>query len=121
GLRFRLFRADLPGCPDLTFAKWSTVLFINGCFWHQHPNCERFRLPKTNKPFWKNKLQRNAQRDRKNYQLLEKRGWRVLVVWECEIANSDISQVLESQFRAARGDDAALEINQDKSRTLAGG
>jgi DNA mismatch endonuclease, patch repair protein len=99
GLRFRLFRTDLPGRPDMTFPRWRTVLFVNGCFWHQHRHCKRSRLPKANKQFWKKKLGRNAQRDQSNYNLLVKRGWRVLVVWECEIAGSDVSEMLKSWFR----------------------
>jgi len=83
----------------MTFPKWRTVLFVNGCFWHQHPHCERSRLPRTNKDFWKEKLERNAERDRSNYDLLAKQGWRVLVVWECEIACSDVSEMLKSWFR----------------------
>jgi DNA mismatch endonuclease (patch repair protein) len=102
GLRFRLFRSDLPGRPDVTFPKWRTVLFVNGCFWHQHPNCPRSRLPKTNKEFWKTKLEQNAARDQSNYDLLAKQGWRVLVVWECELAHSSITGMLKSWFRTAK-------------------
>jgi DNA mismatch endonuclease (patch repair protein) len=87
----------------MTFSKWRTVLFVNGCFWHQHPHCNRSMLPKSNKNFWRKKLERNAQRDRSNYDLLAKRGWRVLVVWECEIARSDFSNILKNWFRAAAG------------------
>lgn len=98
GLRFRLFRGDLPGRPDLTFPKWRTVLFVNGCFWHQHANCPRSKLPNTNRVFWKTKLERNAVRDHCNYDLLQKEGWRVLVVWECELARSDVTETLKTWF-----------------------
>src|ERR1700735_3133316 len=63
GLRFRLHRSDLPGKPDLTFAKWRTVLFVNGCFWHQHSGCKKATIPKTNVDFWRAKLSRNGVRD----------------------------------------------------------
>jgi DNA mismatch endonuclease (patch repair protein) len=98
GLRFRLFRGDLPGRPDLTFSKWRTVLFVNGCFWHQHPNCERAKLPKTNRSFWAKKLERNAARDMTNYAALRAQGWRVLVLWECEIRRFDVRQALRGWF-----------------------
>lgn len=87
GLRFRLFRNDLPGKPDLTFPRFQTVLFVNGCFWHQHANCPKSRLPKSNSFFWAKKLSRNVERDEENYDLLRRSGWRVLTVWECEIPN----------------------------------
>jgi len=100
GLRFRLFRADLPGRPDLTFPKWRTVLFVNGCFWHQHHRCNRSRLPRVNRTFWKQKLKRNVERDKRNYDLLTKLGWRVLVIWECELARSNVEEMLKDWFVA---------------------
>jgi len=102
GLRYRLFRSDLPGRPDMTFPKWRTVLFVNGCFWHQHPSCPRSRLPKTNVKFWKTKLERNAARDRHNYDLLANQNWRVLVVWECELVRSNVMGMLKRWFRTAK-------------------
>src|SRR5258707_9934692 len=87
GLRYRLFRGDLPGRPDLTFPKWRTVLFVNGCFWHKHMNCPKSRIPKSNSLFWREKLTRNAIRDQENYMVLRNNGWRVLVLWECQIPN----------------------------------
>lgn len=110
GLRFRLFRGDLPGRPDLTFPKWRTVLFVNGCFWHQHPGCSRSKLPKTNMAFWKTKLERNAERDRTNYNRLVEQGWRVLLLWECELVQSDVTEKLKSWFKthlSSTGDQAA--------------
>src|ERR1700722_16046667 len=63
GLRFRLYQGGLPGRPDLTFRKWRTVVFVNGCFWHQHSGCNKATIPNTNRPFWKAKLARNVERD----------------------------------------------------------
>jgi DNA mismatch endonuclease (patch repair protein) len=103
GLRFRLFRSDLPGRPDLTFPKWRAVLFVNGCFWHQHPDCKRSTLPRTNRKFWSKKLKRNVERDRRNYALLEKGGWRVLVIWECEIARSNVLEIIKTWFAMRTG------------------
>ena len=82
----------------MTFPKWRTVLFVNGCFWHQHLNCARSRLPKSNKEFWETKLKRNVVRDQRNCDLLVKEGWRVLVIWECEIACSNVTRALKVWF-----------------------
>jgi DNA mismatch endonuclease (patch repair protein) len=101
GLRFRLFRKDLAGRPDMTFPKWRTVLFVNGCFWHQHEKCKRAKLPATNTLFWSAKLQRNVDRDVSNYKLLKALGWRVLVLWECEINWADASRKLNQWFPSA--------------------
>jgi DNA mismatch endonuclease (patch repair protein) len=84
GLRFRLFRKDLPGKPDLAFSRWKTAIFVNGCFWHRHASCPKASFPKTNTSFWKRKLDRNVERDRENYRDLSRMGWRVLTIWECE-------------------------------------
>jgi DNA mismatch endonuclease (patch repair protein) len=87
GLRFRLHRDDLPGRPDLVFPKWRTVVFVNGCFWHGHMGCRRSKLPSSNVDFWREKLSRNRQRDRKNYRALRKMGWHVALIWQCNIGD----------------------------------
>ncbi len=84
GLRYRLQRRDLPGKPDLVFGPRRTVIFVHGCFWHQHANCRAGRLPTANRDFWTAKLTRNSQRDAENKRALQKLGWRVLTIWECE-------------------------------------
>ncbi|MBK9325892.1 MAG: DNA mismatch endonuclease Vsr [Hydrogenophilales bacterium] len=85
GYRYRLHDARLPGTPDLVFAGRGKVLFVHGCFWHRHENCELARLPKSRLDFWLPKLEGNQTRDRVNQRLLRKSGWRILVVWECEL------------------------------------
>lgn len=87
GYRYRLHGADLPGRPDLVFSKRRCVIFVHGCFWHQHPSrrCKLARMPKSRLEFWKPKLERNAERDRENLAALEAAGWRSLVIWECEL------------------------------------
>ncbi len=87
GLRYRLHRKDLPGKPDVTFGPRRTVLFVHGCFWHMHPGCKSARLPKGNHDFWRNKLEGNAARDIRHRADLRKLGWRVIIVWECELKN----------------------------------
>lgn len=86
GYRFRLHRKDLPGTPDLVFPSRRKIIFVHGCFWHQHPdpNCKGARKPKSNQEYWLPKLQRNVERDRQARSALENAGWSVLEIWECE-------------------------------------
>lgn len=88
GYRYRLHVAHLPGKPDLVFKKRRKVIFVHGCFWHQH-NCVDGRLPKSNESYWIPKLTRNIERDRENIVNLTHDGWSVLVVWECELLHLD--------------------------------
>lgn len=98
GFRYRLHRKDLPGKPDLVFARRRKVVFVHGCFWHRHPDptCKLARLPKSRLEFWLPKLEANQVRDRRVEQSLIDQGWQVLVVWECEL--SDIV-TLENKLR----------------------
>ena len=98
GLRFRLHCRNLPGRPDLVFPRWRTVVFVNGCFWHQHRNCRRAKLPRTNRSFWRAKLRRNAERDLDNYSRLRRAGWRVRIVWECNTHKGSIEATLRRWF-----------------------
>ena len=87
GYRFRLHRRELPGKPDIAFPGRQKVVFVHGCFWHQHKGCPRASIPESNSEFWRNKLSRNMVRDAKQVAAIRKNGWRVLVVWECETKN----------------------------------
>lgn len=89
GYRFRLHRKDLPGKPDLVFPGRKAVIFVHGCFWHQHPdkNCVDARMPKSRLEYWVPKLERNKQRDSEHIKQLQEQGWRVLVIWDCETKN----------------------------------
>ena len=82
GFRFRLHGRNLPGTPDIVLPKFRTAIFVHGCFWHLH-DCKRGTLPETRREWWKSKLEKNRERDRKNFLLLNEIGWRVAVVWEC--------------------------------------
>lgn len=84
GYRYRLYRADLPGKPDLAFISRKKAIFVHGCFWHGH-NCGRGTIPKTNTEFWIRKIKGTNIRDQLNYETLKKLGWSYLVVWECEL------------------------------------
>ena len=88
GYRYRLHGRDLPGCPDLVFRRRRKVIFVHGCFWHRHPNCALARLPKSRLDFWQPKLERNRERDEQNKRALQREGWKVLTVWECELTDS---------------------------------
>lgn len=88
GLRFRLHRRDLPGTPDITLPKLKLVIFVHGCFWHQHPHCKRSTVPATNQEFWLRKFSSNRIRDEVAQKALVASGWRVATVWECEVRNT---------------------------------
>lgn len=91
GYRFRLHRKDLPGKPDLCLPKFKTVIFIHGCYWHRHKKCKKGQSsPSTNIEFWKEKFSKTVKRDAKNKRELEKLGWKVLTIWECEIKNKEL-------------------------------
>ena len=89
GYRFRLYRKDLPGTPDIVLPRYGTVMFVHGCFWHQHDGCKRAKLPATNTDFWQKKLTANKKRDARIAEELEELGWKVLVIWECELKNRE--------------------------------
>ena len=85
GYRYRKNDKRLPGTPDIVLPKYKTVVFVNGCFWHKHEGCRYFVWPKNNADFWREKINKNVQRDRLVSDSLEKLGWRVVVIWECEL------------------------------------
>ncbi len=91
GYRYRLHRAGLPGKPDMVFPGRRKVIFVHGCFWHQHadPACKIARVPRSNESYWLPKLERNATRDVENQANLVAAGWDVLVLWECEVKAGD--------------------------------
>jgi len=89
GYRYRLHRNDLPGKPDLVLGPRRKVIFVHGCFWHQHAGCREGRIPKSNQTYWQPKLARNVERDQRVQRELAEAGWTVIVVWECEISDLD--------------------------------
>lgn len=96
GYRFRLHMKDLPGNPDIVLKKYKTVIFVNGCFWHRHPNCKYASIPKTRPEFWSQKFKSNVERDKNNYIKIKNLGWKYIVVWECELKNrSDLVEKLK--------------------------
>lgn len=99
GLRYRKNVSNMLGKPDIVLRKYKTVIFVNGCFWHQH-DCGRFVMPSSNTEYWSNKISRNVERDKTNIELLKAQGWKVLVIWECQlkkkVADIYLSQLYES-------------------------
>ena len=77
----------MPGVPDIVLPKYKTVVFVHGCFWHQHKNCVKSHIPKSNVEFWTEKLSKNVIRDKKYKKNLKKLGWKVIYIWECELKN----------------------------------
>lgn len=106
GYRYHLNVKGLDGSPDIVLAKYRTCIFVNGCFWHGHKGCPKFVLPKTNVEFWLAKIKNNRERDLRNYTFLESRGWRVIVVWECELAKVDFRHTVSEIQRQ-------LDINRE--------
>ena len=88
GFRYRINVKTLPGKPDIVLPKYKTVIFVNGCFWHGH-NCKKGKLPSSNIDFWRGKISNNKLRDDKNSDLLIKLGWKVIIIWQCEISKID--------------------------------
>lgn len=85
GFRFRVHYKKLPGKPDIVLPKYKTVIFINGCFWHGHDNCRYFVAPKTNTDWWLNKIFLNRANDNKSVKALKKEGWKIIILWECQL------------------------------------
>lgn len=88
GFRYRLHVRDLPGRPDLVFPGRGKIIFVHGCFWHRHASCKNTRWPKSKLDFWKPKLEANKRRDRANQKALRAMGWKLMVVWECQLRNT---------------------------------
>ncbi|MCR4965219.1 MAG: very short patch repair endonuclease [Bacteroidales bacterium] len=109
GYRYRLNVKGVPGKPDIVMRKYRTAIFVNGCFWHGHgieeikseeveseevKNSECCKIPKSNRTFWVNKIRRNQERDKKNYQILLDNGWQVIVIWECQLKPKKLEQTM---------------------------
>ena len=129
GFRYRMNVRRLPGSPDIVLAKYRTVIFVNGCFWHGHDGCSKYTVPKTNVSFWEEKVRRNKSRDAVSVARLEGLGWLVITIWECELAKSRLDETIarveagihEGEVRwhmrqARRKADRAFAIAEDRER-----
>src|SRR5574344_654795 len=130
GYRYRLNVRSLPGKLDIVLAKYRSCIFVNGCFWHGHKGCPKFVLPKTNEEFWLTKIENNRERDMRDYTFLESKGWRVIVVWECELKKENLvntvyqiqkqlninreSWLMEKADRRERREEWRMEIKRRK-------
>lgn len=110
GFRYRKNDKRLPGKPDIVLPKYRAVIFINGCFWHCHKGCSRANVPKSNLEYWKVKLENNVRRDLEEYQRLAKLGWRVLIVWECELNKKVFSETMEKMVNNILSDDKSSNV-----------
>ena len=109
GFRYRINLKSLPGSPDIVLPKYKTVIFVHGCFWHGH-TCKAGHLPTSNLDYWKLKIEKNIERDRKKNEELEMQGWNVIVVWQCEV------KTLKNRHQ--RLFTLVLEIMNNKMKTL---
>ncbi|WP_316897224.1 very short patch repair endonuclease [Pseudodesulfovibrio indicus] len=101
GLRFRLHRKDLPGKPDLIFPGRMIALFVHGCFWHRHEGCPKATTPSTNSRFWEKKFSGNVSRDKRVKDELEQLGWKVLVIWECQLSTEKLDELADVIMKRA--------------------
>ena len=112
GFRYTLNDKQLPGKPDIVLPKYSTVIFVHGCFWHGHNKCKEYTIPKTNTEYWINKVARNKQRDQETWRRLEARGWAVIIVWECQLKNKQLQDTVESVANNIRKNGEIHKISQ---------
>jgi DNA mismatch endonuclease (patch repair protein) len=94
GFRFRLHVKDLPGKPDIVLPKYRTVIFVHGCFWHGHEGCKYFKLPGTRTEWWREKIGKNKENDKKAVHILKTQGWTIIQIWECRLKPAAISKTL---------------------------
>jgi len=93
GYRYRLHNIKLPGRPDITLTKYKCVVMVNGCFWHGHDDCRFSKMPATHRKYWKEKISRNKERDKKAIMDLNKMGFKVIVVWQCQLSSKEKSKI----------------------------
>ncbi len=111
GYRFRIHRGGMPGKPDIVLPKYQTVIFVHGCFWHGHDNCKKSRIPNTNSSFWQTKILTNKCHDQKTLRDLEKKGWRIALVWECALSNTTmINNMILALDNWIKSDEYYLEL-----------
>lgn len=101
GLRYRIHDKNLYGRPDLIFPKYKTLIFVHGCFWHGHKNCKYFRMPKSRLEYWGPKITKNIQNDIRNIRKLKKAGWKVIVIWECQLKKAKVEKTLQNLLKKA--------------------
>lgn len=119
GFRYRLHSASIPGKPDMVLKKYNAVIFIHGCFWHGH-SCSLFKLPKTRTEFWKNKIDKNRERDDRVIQELKLSGWRIATIWECALRGKDrmdFETLINSISEWVQSDKQSMTIEGNKDES----
>jgi DNA mismatch endonuclease (patch repair protein) len=99
GFRYKLHDKTLPGKPDIVLPKYRTVIFIHGCFWHGHKDCKYFVVPKTRTEWWMNKINGNIANDKKAVTALKKEGWKIIMLWECDLKTLNLDKILHSLLK----------------------
>lgn len=117
GYRFRLHRKDLPGKPDIVLPRFRSVVFVHGCYWHRHKGCKYAYVPKTRRSFWKSKFKENVNRDSRTRKQLHGLGWKVLVLWECEIRDiANLQEHLDSFLSKKEIKDETVHTNSSSKK-----
>lgn len=94
GFRYRLHVTDMPGKPDLVLPKYNAVIFVHGCYWHGHRGCKYFVVPKSRSAWWLKKITGNIERDKRTIRNIKKAGWRIFIIWECDLKPTTIERTL---------------------------
>lgn len=119
GFRYRLHNSELAGQPDLVLKSHRAVIFVHGCFWHQHAGCHLAVMPKRNREFWQSKLARNRERDSAAVRELANQGWRVLTVWECGLTKAEKTYALQTLAATEQWIRTGAEVEEIPARTPA--
>ena len=106
GLRYKLYDSNLPGKPDIVLPKYKKIILIHGCFWHGHEGCRYFVIPKTRTEWWMSKIKRNKEIDLKTIDVLQKMGWSIKIIWECELNSPVIVKTLKEAFEFIKIDNS---------------
>ena len=114
GYRYRVNDRRFAGAPDIVLPKYRTAIFVHGCFWHGHKDCKNYVVPKTNTSFWVEKVARNQKRDEDVWRQLEAKGWFVVIVWECELANKNLDSTLIRVEKEIRSNGEAFLRNKEE-------
>ena len=117
GFRYRVNVKGMPGSPDIVLAKYRTVIFVHGCFWHGHKGCKNYTVPKSNTEFWVAKVARNRERDQEVWRQLEAKGWSVIIVWECELKKAVLEETVgRVAEEIARNGEIACAAREERRR-----
>lgn len=103
GFRFKLHDKTLPGKPDIVLPKYKTIVFVHGCFWHGHEGCKDFIIPKTRTQWWLDKINGNIANDKKFLRILVQAGWRIVIIWECELKSRNSENTLQNLISFLKG------------------